>query len=586
MAFVNRILPQTPHTRFFVFSFLLCTLFSLTPHALTAQSKVLITDDETYQDASKNALLELHAGQHDKGMLVPRMSSSQRLSIQPDSLADNGLLVYDLDSSSFWYWDGHNWTEVGRQELVMAEGLPFASVADYGAIPNDSLDDSAAIQAAIEANEGKSLFFPDGKYLGHIKIDKPVSLLSLSGQALIEGVEPGRAVLTVKANCSLKNLQFVHPAATPGSDGLLNTGYDIQATFCRFSGYEHDATHRSSASTFIHCNFYCNFESLGTLCWSPQAVFRSCTFNGLVGADVQDSKFYDCYFEGLWGVHMPEGTIDNFGNPSGFQGNAEFHNCVIKGTAYYAIGLGNAAHPSLYNCVVVGYTSGTYARTKSTYRVYNTYIEATKNNGGSSAVKFSKFPTAAQLAIGLEPEGESYFSNCKFVNSGSPNGYHLIVPARNDAGQAYFSNCTFDLERVCAEYPQTGCSHAYQDYLTLISTPSEQAVKSYVDANSRVISQKNIRNDGPLSPSIPPGYKITSIIIQEASGNQAGLLSIGTTEGGSEVVGPTELGAYSLLDCQLKQTIFSLSEAQTLYIHSAAWGGAEVEVYIKIEKVI
>lgn len=41
---------------------------------------------------------------------------------------------------------------------------PFANVIDYGAIPNDNIDDTSAIQAAINANAGP-VFLPAGKYL-------------------------------------------------------------------------------------------------------------------------------------------------------------------------------------------------------------------------------------------------------------------------------------------------------------------------------------------------------------------------------------------------------------------------------------
>lgn len=45
----------------------------------------------------------------DKGMLVPRMNSVQRTGIAAPA---NGLLVYDTDFNSFWYFDGTVWTEL------------------------------------------------------------------------------------------------------------------------------------------------------------------------------------------------------------------------------------------------------------------------------------------------------------------------------------------------------------------------------------------------------------------------------------------------------------------------------------------
>jgi len=44
-----------------------------------------------------------------KGMLVPRMTTAQRNAIVSPA---NGLLVYDTDVNSFWFYNGTNWTNV------------------------------------------------------------------------------------------------------------------------------------------------------------------------------------------------------------------------------------------------------------------------------------------------------------------------------------------------------------------------------------------------------------------------------------------------------------------------------------------
>jgi len=50
----------------------------------------------------ENAILDIEST--DKGLLVPRLNSLQRLAIAPVAAAD-GLLVYDTDSSTFCYWN-------------------------------------------------------------------------------------------------------------------------------------------------------------------------------------------------------------------------------------------------------------------------------------------------------------------------------------------------------------------------------------------------------------------------------------------------------------------------------------------------
>jgi hypothetical protein len=56
----------------------------------------------------ENAILD--ASSVEKGLLIPRMNTLQRLGINPVGGAD-GLLVYDTDLDQFWYWDGTQWVQ-------------------------------------------------------------------------------------------------------------------------------------------------------------------------------------------------------------------------------------------------------------------------------------------------------------------------------------------------------------------------------------------------------------------------------------------------------------------------------------------
>lgn len=54
----------------------------------------------------------LDVSSNDKGVLIPRMSGAERVAIGGGSPA-TGLLVFDNDSKSFWYWNATSWTELG-----------------------------------------------------------------------------------------------------------------------------------------------------------------------------------------------------------------------------------------------------------------------------------------------------------------------------------------------------------------------------------------------------------------------------------------------------------------------------------------
>jgi hypothetical protein len=56
-----------------------------------------------------NSILEMVSSE--KGLLIPRMTSAERVLINPSSGAE-GLMVYDNTTSSFWYWNNFQWVEI------------------------------------------------------------------------------------------------------------------------------------------------------------------------------------------------------------------------------------------------------------------------------------------------------------------------------------------------------------------------------------------------------------------------------------------------------------------------------------------
>lgn len=72
----------------------------------------------TNPDAS--AMLEIQSTT--KGVLIPRMTTAQRIAINPASTA-NGLLVFDTDFNSFWFYNTNVWKElVSGSSIVDADG--------------------------------------------------------------------------------------------------------------------------------------------------------------------------------------------------------------------------------------------------------------------------------------------------------------------------------------------------------------------------------------------------------------------------------------------------------------------------------
>lgn len=645
-----------------LYSVLPCLLFLILFQAFltpTLGQQVIVTDDESYLSGSSHVLLELYAKDQNKGLLIPRLSSTDRLNLIPDS-SELGLLIFDQTSRSFWYWGGSAWHEImkdsqqplridqledldmdtrvavesqtdediirfdvggteamridssGRlhihaglqwtnsplivglrsdlsltdsdstlitegavkayieslplphllsdadedtqirlestqdsdsihliaagtsaiivtdslthiqQAVKIGETIPiegisdgplsdsdstiatersikayidgrpspsmYVSVMEYGVKGDGQTDDTDSLAAAIADNPGGTLFFPDGEYKANLVIPHRIRLLSLSGNVRIFSDQVGTPVLHVQAPLVLDGLSFEHIDISDGSHGLYNDGFDIEARQSSFKAYEHYVAPDTSHSRFDQCTFTCTDESFGSVCWSPNAVFTNCIFDGVVGADVQDSKFYYCNFSGLWGIHMPDGEINNTGGSTGFEGNGEFHHCEIRGSYYYAIGLGNKAHAKMYNCVVIGFTSGAYARTASTFEAYNCFIACTKTGGASTAVKFAKYITPDKDAIGLIDEGISYFSNCRFQNLGSPSGFQMIVPNKDTAGQVFLSQCGMDMSKFCTEDPTGICTGDIFQYITIEAGADQVVHETRTVTNNEILT--------------------------------------------------------------------------------------------------
>lgn len=64
--------------------------------------------------ANTNAILDVDVASNNKGVLIPRLTSAQRIAIPGLGAADQALLVYDETTDSFWYWDGTQWVEISN----------------------------------------------------------------------------------------------------------------------------------------------------------------------------------------------------------------------------------------------------------------------------------------------------------------------------------------------------------------------------------------------------------------------------------------------------------------------------------------
>ena len=109
---------------------------------LSTQAQVAINTTGASPDPS--AMLDVSAT--NKGVLVPRLSSAQRMAVASPA---TGLLVYDTTSVSFWFYDGMNWTE-----LVSGNPSTLADADNDTKIQVEESADEDMIRMDLDGKEG------------------------------------------------------------------------------------------------------------------------------------------------------------------------------------------------------------------------------------------------------------------------------------------------------------------------------------------------------------------------------------------------------------------------------------------------
>lgn len=113
-----------------------------------------------------------------------------------------------------------------RGEQALPERQPEVSVKDHGAVGDGKADDTAAIQKAIDANPGKVIHLPEGRY----RLTRSLTLVSGAHGTVLQGDGPARTVLT--AEVPLQEIEPL-PISYPETGG---TAYAYSGAFIRFTG--------------------------------------------------------------------------------------------------------------------------------------------------------------------------------------------------------------------------------------------------------------------------------------------------------------------------------------------------------------
>ena len=132
-------------------------LFGLIVLIIKIQAQnVVVSDDSTYVPQSTNALLEINSSQGNKGVLVPKLTTTQRTAMSLNATHDKGLLVYDTDSAAFFYYNGSSWLKIAGGSALLKDADGDTKIQVEESTDEDNIRfDVAGNEAVVIDEDGK-----------------------------------------------------------------------------------------------------------------------------------------------------------------------------------------------------------------------------------------------------------------------------------------------------------------------------------------------------------------------------------------------------------------------------------------------
>ena len=112
-----------------------CTLIILLifllgfPRVSHAQ-QVIVTDDPAYTTPATGAMLDVKSTT--RGFMVPRMTTTEKNALTPA----NGVVVYDTDLKSFYYYENSAWNQIAASGLNLTN-VKFGDASNYSTFEAD-----------------------------------------------------------------------------------------------------------------------------------------------------------------------------------------------------------------------------------------------------------------------------------------------------------------------------------------------------------------------------------------------------------------------------------------------------------------
>ena len=194
-----------------VHALLLVPAFGLFSLPASAQN---IGINDTGVSPNPYAVLDVDASANNKGVMVPRLTTLQRTSIAGLGLTEEGLMLYDTTTDSFWYWDGTQWVEVQSKRAWQLQGNTATTPG------TDYLGTTDANDLVLKTNNTEAMRVMANQRVG-IGTPAPAHTLQVNGDARIVGNFVNQEALGAAAN-AVQNIPFTNAVFVPINGSVVS----------------------------------------------------------------------------------------------------------------------------------------------------------------------------------------------------------------------------------------------------------------------------------------------------------------------------------------------------------------------------
>ena len=188
---------------------------------------------------SPSAILDLTAT--NKGFLLPRMSSTQRVAISPNNTTDKGLQVFETDTNSIWFWNGSIWVKRDVKNIYDVNGDISPTSAT-----NRTVDITSGGSLNFDSN---TLFIDATNNRVGIGTNTPTSTFEVNGSA--SNVTALNAAALTTINFSSSNLAYTSATETAITLSGIKDGGSYTLVFTASTATE-VVTYTSAGFNFLY----------------------------------------------------------------------------------------------------------------------------------------------------------------------------------------------------------------------------------------------------------------------------------------------------------------------------------------------